>query len=631
MDKSSPSKEMSLASPLSAGALYQFLSSQRPDRGLKIKHPYSAPVLKTREKPESLNEEQRKAWAFHLKEMYQRQTGTKEAEHASAQIESFLKSDAARATAGALLGPVAALMKAEQACIQKASSIVRRWMGNEQKVQEIAVATDERDAPSGQIMQYKNALTFARQMLAKLPDFQHGEIDIELFRDRAYSLGSVLSENDMQHLQKARVIIAKRSQQLADYIGPEVPLLIELCMSAKGANLEDYRAADTTKNLCFELANKLRARTDNDEYIVPLSPRNADKRTNLKTSVPSITGYSAATVQTGDDGHVTAPSSRTGSSASSQKLHAAVDLPTSPVTSRSLPRSVTEGTSSALVMELKGQHKQQLAHSVTVAECTSTGQPRDYSPFRPLQPRQQSGATGNEADLTRRTGHGISASNPTTPTEDAVKKSGKEKRRLRHSMQYEAPPLEDANHGRKHRHAEKERSREGTEKPDRAYKEKRKAQKAQRRSQPEGMELKALQQQPVSALKNQMKKHNDINATLDAFFAARGDNAIPGKWDALQGKLGSPLPAEGRAVVNKMLPYWKGVDLQKLDKTIFSSLVLAAGMSRKDRIALKAVRDVLLADSLQGLQAVAAAVFPELLTLVIHSIDAHRSLPKATS
>src|SRR5690349_6774582 len=69
MDKSSPSKEMSLASPLSAGALYQFLSSQRADRGLKIKNAYTAPVLKTRDKAEPLSEEQRKAWTFYLKEI----------------------------------------------------------------------------------------------------------------------------------------------------------------------------------------------------------------------------------------------------------------------------------------------------------------------------------------------------------------------------------------------------------------------------------------------------------------------------------------------------------------------------------------------------------------------------------
>ena len=126
MDKNSPSKEMSLAFPVSAGALYQFLSSQTTERGLKIKNPYTTkPVLTVREKPQPLSQKQRDAWAFHLKEIHQRQAGTNEAENAAALIESFLKADAAKATAGTLLGPVAALMKAEQVCIQKSSSVVK--------------------------------------------------------------------------------------------------------------------------------------------------------------------------------------------------------------------------------------------------------------------------------------------------------------------------------------------------------------------------------------------------------------------------------------------------------------------------------------------------------------------------
>lgn len=631
MDKNSPSKEMSLAFPLSAGALHQFLSSQRADRGLKIKHPYTAPVLKTRDKSEPLNDEQRKAWAFYLKEIHQRQTGTDEAENASAQIESFLKSDAAKATVGTLLGPVAALMKAEQACIQRASSIVRRWMANEQKVQEIATSTDEKEAAAGQITQYKNALTFARQLLARFPDFQHGEIDIELFRDRAYSLGSMLSENDMQHLQKARVVIAKHAQQLADYIGPEVRLLIELCMKAKGASVDEYRVDAETKLLCSSIATALRARTDNDEYIVPTSPRNTAKRNDLKASAPSITGYSADTVHLGNGGRMPAPSSKTGGGISSQMVHADPVLPTSPVTIRSLPRSLTDVASAAVVVELKGQQRPQLSPSVTVTEGISPRQDTDYSPYRPLQSTQQTGHASGEASLKKRTGHARSASNVATLTDEPEKKSNQEKRKLRRSMQYEAPPLEDVEHGRKHKHAEKEKPREAMAKPDRAFKEKRKAQKTQRLSQPVGMEMKALQQQPALALPIQSKGRPDIDATLNALFDARGDNTFDEKWNALQRKLGSQLQDEGRAAVNKMLRYWKVVNLHDLDKTVFSSQVLAAGMSRKDRMALIAVRDTLLADSLQGPQALAATVFPELLTLVIYSIDAHRNLTKGTS
>lgn len=624
MDKNSPSKEMSLAFPVSAGALYQFLSSQTTERGLKIKNPYTTkPVLTVREKPQPLSQKQRDAWAFHLKEIHQRQAGTNEAENAAALIESFLKADAAKATAGTLLGPVAALMKAEQVCIQKSSSVVRRWMANEQKVQEIATSTGENDGSAMQALQYKNALTLARQILGKFPDVQHGEINVELIRDSAYTLGSLLSKEDIQLLHKALFIVVKRSQELTDYIGPEVPLLMNLCMLAKGVSVEEYRAAYETKDLCSKVAAVLRARTDNEEYIVPASPR------NLKASVPSVTGYPATIVQTGNGSRMPAPSSRTVSSVSSQATDTDMSLHTSPVANRSLPRSVTEGTSAALVVELKGQQRQQLTHSATVAGGASPQQAGDYSPYRPLQARQPSDPTEDKAAVTKRTGHARSASSTVTLTEEPVRRSNQEKRKLRRSMQYEAPPLEGADHDRKARHTEA--GRDSTKKPDREFKEKRKEQKAQRLSQPVGQELKALQQQPVPALKSERKIPADVSATLDAIFAARGDNTFDEKWNALQSRLGSQLHAEGRAVVNKMLPYWKGVNLNKLDKTIYSSMVLAAGMSRKDRIALIDVRDALLADSLRSPQAVASAVFPELLVLVIHSIDAQRNLPQVKS
>lgn len=632
MDKSSPPRQMPLSYPLSAGALYQFLSSQRADRGLKIKHAYSAPVLKAREKSEPLSSEQREAWAFFLKEMHQRQTGTKEAEHASAQIESFLKSNAVRATAGALLGPVEALMKAEQAYIRQASSIVRRWLANEHTVQEIATATDDREAASGQTAQYKNALTFARQLLAKFPDFQHGEIDIELVRDRAYSLGCLLNDDEMQHLQKARVVIAKHAQQLADYIGPEVGLLIQLCMKAKGVSVEQYRTDAETKTLCSSIATALRARTDTEEYIVPTSPRSTAKGASLKASAPSITGHSGDTVHPGNGGRMPAPSSRTGGGMSSSMAATASHLPASPSgTSRSLPRSLTDGAHGGMVVERKEQPRAQLGHSATVVEGKSPLQSADFSPYRPQQPRQPSDSGDEETGLKRKTGHARNASHGATATDEPERKSKQEKRKLRRSMQYAAPPLEDADHGHKPKHAEKEKSSLASERPDRPFKEKRKAQKAQRLSQPVGMEMKALQQQSALNLTGKEKKGPGMDVTLNAMLAAQGDNALVEKWHALQSRLGDKLQEEGRAVVGRMLPHWHAMDLRRLDKTQFSSMVIASGMSRQDRAALITVRDALLADSLQGLQALAPAVFPELLALVIYSIDAHRNLPKATS
>lgn len=625
MDKNSPSKQLLLASPLSAGALYQFLSSQTAERGLKIKNPYTTkPVLTVREKSQPLSQKQRDAWAFHLKEIHQRQAGSDEAENADAQIESFLKSDASRATAGTLLGPVGALMKAEQVCIQKASSIVRRWMANEQKVQEIATWTDEKDASPVQATQYKNALTLARHKLGKFPDFQHGEINIELIRDSAHSLGSMLSENEIQDLQKARLIIAMRSQQLADYIGPEVPLLIELCMRAKGASLEEYRAAYETKDLCSKVAAALRARTDNEEYAVPPSPRNAEKRTNLKTSVPSITGHSAAIVQTGNGSHMAGLSPGANSGAASQTMHTDMSLPASPASNRSLLRSVTEGTSAALVVELKVQQRQQLAHSITVTGSTSPQQAGDYSPYRPLQARQKPDMTQDEPDLTKRTGHARSASSTATRTEEPEKKSRQEKRKLHRSMQYTAPPFADFPEAPEATDKEDQRAAASAKVEGLEYKTRKAAQKAQRLSQPSVQEMKALQESAHS--KRQEKGREGLHTTEPASLTSQYNKALMKKWASLDGKLGPRFDPKARDAVNRLLPFCRELDLNQLDKAALLNVVTTAELSRKDRDALIQARDVLLADSLKGTEAVAANVFPELLSLLVFAIDALRGL-----
>jgi hypothetical protein len=642
MNKNSPSKEMSLAFPLSAGALHQFLSSQSTERGLKIKKAYTTkPVLTVREKSQPLSQKQRNAWAFHLKEIHQRQAGTDEAENADAQIESFLKSDAARATAGTLLGPVAALMKAEQVCIQKASSIVRRWMANEQNVQEIATSTDDKDASPVQAIQYKNALTLARQTLAKFPDFQHGEIDVELIRDSAYSIGSMLSKNEIQDLQKARLIIAKRSQQLADYIGPEVPPLIELCMCAKGFSLEEYRAAYATKDLCSQVAAALRARTDNEEYVVPPSPRNAEKGTNLKTSVPSIMGSSSGVVQagrtmpeqessrgisrqTGNDSRMTGPSPRTSSGAALQTVHTDTTSSASRGTSRPLIRSVTEGTPAALVVELKSQQRQQLAHSVTVAASTSPQQAGEYSPYRPLQAREKSDTTQDEPALKKRAGHVRSASNTATQTEEPVKKSSQEKRKLHRSMQYTAPPFLDSPDTPNATDKEDRHAPASVKAKEREYKARRAAQKEQRLSQPSVQEMKALRQSSPS--RKQEKASEEVHATGPARLTPQYNNALMKKWASLDGKLGPQFDPKARDAVKRLLPFCHSLDLDQLDKAALLNIVTTAELSRKDRDALIQARDVLLADSLKGTQAVAANVFPELLALLVFAIDALRAL-----
>jgi hypothetical protein len=427
----------------------------------------------------------------------------------------------------------------------------------------------------------------------------------------------------MQHLQKARVVIAKHSQQLADYIGPEVPLLIELCMKANGASVEQYRMANDTKVLCSSVATALRARTDNEEYIVPVSPRNTAKRAELKASVPFITGYSGAIGQTGNDSRMTAPSPRTSNNAPSQTLDADAGLPTSPVTSRSLPRSLTDVASAAMVVELKGQQRQQLAHSVTVTESTSPRQDTNDSPYRP-QPRQQTSETGDQAALKKKKDHVRNVSNIATDLDEPVKKSREEKRKLHRSMHYTTPPIFDFPDASNVIRTEDKTALGSVKGEEREHKKRRAAQKELRLSQPSVKEMEVLKKSSLS--RKQEKASTELEMTGPAALPPQYNNALMKKWAALDQKLGTQFDPKARDAVSRLLTFCHGLDPNQVDKPALMDIVTAAEMSRRDRDALIQARNVLLADSLRGTQAVAATLFPELLSLLVFAIDAQRAL-----
>lgn len=607
MNKDAVKSEISLASPLSPSALFQFLSAQQGESGLKIREPFTKPVLKVRPKSQPISDEQRKAWAFHLGEMHQRQVGSAEAEKARASIDSLMKKEALKASVRTFMEPVVELMAAEQARLGKASSCVRRWLANERLVQELVTTTDDKNALPTKILDEKNALAFACRTLEKFKDSENGEIDLNGIRDQAYGIGHALTQDDLKQLHLARFLLLAHKDKLSDYIGPELPLLIELCIYAVGRTEEDYRTDAYAKSLCLNITKVLCARTDNEAYPIPQSPRTVAHRTGPHATLPVFADASdsntssARTVpekgraddilqRTGNDSSMTERSPEAARSLASSQGQPS---PVSPYSPRArVPglgeRLLTAPASAAVMVEMQDRQRQKLTHSSTVNDSARARQDQDGHQHKSLN---------------------------------------NEKRKLRRSMQYDAPPLEDADDDRIAREAQE--PGEGMKKPNREFKERRKAQKTQRLSQPVGKELKALQQQPAASLKSQMEAGMDVNAAQQAIPDARVDNPLADKWDALESRLGSRFHAEGRAVVNKLLPHWKGVNLTKLDKTVFSSLVLTAGMSRKDRIALIDLRDALLADSLKGPQSVAAAVFPELLALVIHSIDAQRNLSKA--
>ena len=158
----------------------------------------------------------------------------------------------------------------------------------------------------------------------------------------------------------------------------------------------------------------------------------------------------------------------------------------------------------------------------------------------------------------------------------------------------------------------------------REYKMRRAAQEKQRLSQPSVQELKALRKS--SSSRKQEKASEELHTVGAASLAPQYNTALMKKWAVLNKKLGTQFDPKASDAVNRLLPFCHGLDLNQLDKAALSNVVEAAGLSRKDREALIQARNVLLVDSQKGTQAVAAAVFPELLALLVFTIDAHRAL-----
>jgi hypothetical protein len=465
----------------------------------------------------------------------------------------------------------------------------------------------------------------ARQKLEKFPDFPHGEIDIESVRDTAYSIGYALSEEELNHLQKASFVLANRASQLSAYIGLEVAYLIKLCMAAYGLSPEEYRSDDGTKGLCSSVATALRARTDNEEYVVPLSPRSAERQTNLKTSVPALTSASAAIVQASrnmpEQDKLPGASTQNGDSSS------LVGTSARSGGSRSLGRSVTGASSEVMVEELKAQQKRQLPYSMTLpARSPQQQQDAEYgSPYRPATAQQKPDSEQNLSDGKKASSHSRSVSNTAAHAGDAVKKSSQEKRKLHRSMQYAAPPRLDTPEA-----DSDEQHFPASEKPaEREYKARRADQKAQRLSQPSVRELKEIRKS--SSSRKQEIAGEAINASGPASLAPQYDNALMDKWTILEQRLGLQFTTKAKDAVKRLLSFCQSLDLQQLDKAALSEVVVAAGLTKKDREALIQARNVLLADSQKGKQASAATIFPDLLALLVFAVDAHRSLIRAKS
>ena len=310
-------KSFSIDPSNNAASLHRFLCQHPKEAGVKIEGEYTAPVLKVRtHEPRKLDADSRKAWSFYLYNMQQRLVGTPHAEKAKESIDALFKREPLKLSVGLLLGPLQHLMLAEQERLARSNSYVKRWLANEKTVLQLAVPVEAGDQFRQSDDRDKEALVTACTVLSRFSDCTDGEIDTDKIRREAYRIGHGLTEEDYKAIGRARISLLSRQAALADFIGPEAQLLISLCLTAYGKTEREFYSDDGAKGDISNIATALRARTDNNEYALPTSPRTVAERTVRRSSMPvffaaettataSTTSTSAALARsTSDEGHV---------------------------------------------------------------------------------------------------------------------------------------------------------------------------------------------------------------------------------------------------------------------------------------------------------------------------------------
>lgn len=646
MDKNTVKpKGIPLETPYSAATLHRFLSDHPKDAGVKIDGAFKAPVLKVRSNgPKKLDDAGREAWRFYLLYLHQRLVGTEEASKAGEEIETLLKKETLKLSVGALLVPLDALMKAEQARLAGANSLVRRWLANEKGVQDIAIGHGRDGEPKEKLEREKSALETACKFLARFSDCKDGEIDTNRILDEAYGIGHQLSKEDINSLAIARHILIGKKKEMSAFIGEETASFLDLCVSANGKEKKDFRSDTNTKTVVGFIAAAMRARTDNDEYLIPASPRTIASRTNMRASIPEFTAADTTTPEKAGrrasgkeeekhEASTTPPrktppaTPRRGSPDEASSLargHSASDLVSPPGTRRNAPALTTASHPSgmgAAVRELQGIQRPALRKVIAspveqgsttnmVASPLASSSPDTTAPSTPDKPRQlrrSSMRSRTPSSEDSRSGQaGAVASEP-----GSEKKAAKEARRKR------GLEKESANSGASRQHSQGEEVYAVRTRLPHSVRSKHSSMPTPGGLDPEHPES---VQSALAALK----------AVASAANADRLrpliDTPVFRKWEAAEKELQSVLTLETSHAMRRILSFCHDVSLNPGDELASMQRVVKAARPRSKEIAaLVGVRDILLAESRQQAGSKVSAGFPELLSMLVFLIDADRA------
>lgn len=650
MDKTAvKQKSISIDTPFNAATLHRFLSGHPDEAGVKLDNPFKAPVVKVRKGgPTKLDGDGRQAWSFYLHYLHQRLVGTKAAEQAGAEIESLLKKEPLKLTVGMLLVPLQTLMAAEQARLHGANGLVKRWLANEKEVLQIALELPDDARPREKVEQDKAALETACNALARFTDCKDGEIDSGKILDEAFEIGSKLSDDEVNALGVARIILLKRATPLSPYVGPESAGLIDLCISGYCKEKKEFRSDTQVKTMVSRVVETMRARTDTDEYVIPASPRTVADRTPVRASIPRFnapgvadpgeSGLAASEKEKGQDTekHETrttppkAPPPLTPRriQADSSAMNTANHSPpaqTPPPSPRANPSAFSASSQpsghGATVQELKDIKRPLLRKVVT-------GPPEQGSTTTTLSTSAPVSTSASEADASSnatvenarpkpRASRHAKTSSPdgSSTTTDSARDAGNSSKHISESKRKRLVAGSSTGSTRQ-KSDEDDLSKARTRRP-------MKVRANKHSSMPTPHNLDPDNAASVDAALAELKV---INATSKANrLQPRTDSEVFKKWEATEKELQAVLTLETSHAMRRIMSFCHEVSLKRGEELAsLQRVVMTARPRSKEIDALLAVRDILLAESRKEAATKAGTIFPELLSLLVFTIDADR-------
>jgi hypothetical protein len=617
------SRSLPFDPPNSAAALHQFLSQYPNDKGVKLEGAYTAPVVRIRTNaPKALDAEGRKAWSFYLLNMQQRLAGTGESQNARDAIESLLKKEPLKLSVGTLLGPLQYLMLAEQARLSSANSYVKRWFANEKLVLQLAVPHD----PSGEYRKSedkkKEALITACTILSKFSDSEDGAIDTAKIRDEAYEIGYGLTKEELEAIFLARMTLNGQMKQLESWIGPETILLLSLCIDAHGKSKPEFCSDNATKSNISNIALALKARTSTNEYMTATSPRTLNKGSAPRPSIPAFRTLdtSGATTTTASTTSATTTGSAATTDSPPKKDDAgarttppAKALPATPreksaaedrgdpdpalsgSASDKLGGKVAFGRNGGVALNLNAAFQEMMIRNHGDPEKTKDGESREGTASASVTPRE-----GTSSSST------LSASATTSSTKASTKspKAPSGRKRLDNVEQSEAL-----------------KPRQKSDGSESSVQRAKKAKPLKRRVK--SMEGRSADPADLEAMSTARAAARGLNADL---LKALTDTPVYKKWEVAELALKDVLTPEMSKAVGRLMSYCHKVDLEQgKEQASLDRVVKTMRPQVKERRALIAVRDLLLAELRAETDTNAARAFPELLTLLVFAIDAERT------